>query len=117
MNRRELAKAMRDGIKTKGVRESQTAYITVWERRKLCLACALGCALIGKYNGDYLEAARAWRGILYRNNAPTAQGVFTDLLNVPITLVLEVEERHLSGDSIEQIASWLESPEETEVKA
>jgi hypothetical protein len=99
------------GLKTEGVRESQIAYIQVSEKRGVCLACALGCALIGKYNGDYLEAYYAWKRSLHRSGVTVIQDIFAHLLDIPIALAVEVEVGHLSDESIEDIAKWLKSSE------
>jgi len=108
MNRTQLADAILKGKQTEGVKESQTAYVTAWQTRGICLACALGCALIGKLDGDYLEAERVFRAKAHKalNQIPV-QVIFADILEISTDLAVEVEFRHLNNQSVEEIAAWL----------
>lgn len=111
MNRAQLADAMLKGKQTEGVRESQTAYVTYWQKRGICLACALGLAVIGYFDGDYQEAERVFRVGIQKNYGLPAQALFAVILDISTDLAVEVEFRHLNGTSIEDIAAWLKSSE------
>jgi hypothetical protein len=111
MTRYELANAMLKGLHTPNVREDKMAYVSVSEKRPLCKACALGCALIGKFDGDVIQAERIYR---YKDNtetAKTAYDIFGDLLGIDPELALEIEFKHLNGMPIQQIAAWLKTSE------
>lgn len=118
MNRRELADAMEKGANTPGVVESRMHYITVAEKKGLCKACALSCALIGLYNGDYREAEKVYdaKAINLQPNEHEFS-IFAELLGIPESLALEVEHKHLQGRSIEEIVAWLKLPKERKAKA
>lgn len=115
MNRHQLADAMIKGLKTPNVIESQTAYIAPSRRRGeggksilFCHACAMGCAVIGHYEGDVMQAREAWKEAT-RHRAE--YDAFADLLGVEPKLAVEVEFRHMNGQSIALIAAWLKSSE------
>ena len=117
MNRYQLADAMIKGLHAKGVEESRKHYVAVTESKNLCKACALGCALIGQLDGDYRKAERVYdeKCASLGNDAHEFR-IFADLLNITETLAFKVEHYHLQGMPIQQIAAWLKSSEETEVK-
>lgn len=114
MNRFELADAMLRGAKTDGVIEDRQNYISETSLN-WCFACALGCALIGKHDGDYHRAKQALKDAA-RGREASEYHVFGKLLGIPPELALSTEHRHLNGQSIEQIAAWLKSSEDQEVK-
>lgn len=114
MTKRELAEAMLKGVNAPGVTESYYHYIGVSkdsfpeEARPdaMCAVCALGAAVVGVY-GDYKEALSAWLQAWSRSDGE--HEAFSNLLDIPVAQVIEVESRHLRGDSIKQIAAWLKS--------
>jgi hypothetical protein len=112
MTRIELADAMLKGAHTDGVIEDKQNYISETSL-KWCFACALGCALIGKYDGDYRKAKQALKDTA-KGRPASEYHVFGDLLGVSPELALSIEHKHLNGMPIEQIAAWLKS-EEVEV--
>lgn len=116
MNRFELADAMIRGLHTPNVQEAQMSYINVSAKTGSCRACALGCALIGKYDGDYGRAEEVFdKESLENRGEGSIQGSIAHVLGIPTDLAIKIEHKHLDGMSIEQIAAWLKF-EETEVK-
>lgn len=109
MNKAELADAMLKGKQAPGVEEYRGNYLSVSEDCDLCSACALGCALIGKYEGDYRAAQAAYAGVWHSEKHDTFPSVFAALLDIPAVLALEVESRHLRHNTVEEIAAWLKS--------
>lgn len=119
MNRTQLADAMIKGVETPGVVESRMHYITAASKQKLCKACALACALIGLFDGDFLEAERVYdeKAMNIREDEHIFS-IFAGLLKIPESLAIEVEHKHLNGKTIEEIAAWLKStPDEKKSKA
>jgi len=111
MTRHELANAMIKGLHTPNVREDQMAYVHVSEKRPLCKACALGCALIGSLDGDTREAERIYRYKDQTETIKTVYDIFSDLLGISPELALEIEFKHLNGMPVQQIAAWLKTSE------
>lgn len=114
MSRTQLADAMLRGVKTEGVEEHREFYIHIeplfMNRPALCMVCAMGGALVGYYDGNYKQAHAAWR------EATKNQGeydAFADLLDIDPALAIEIEHRHLNGQTIEQIAAWLKGGEQS----
>lgn len=107
MNKHELADAMLRGKETPGVEEYTGSYLHPHD--KPCLACAMGLALVGHCNGDFQQAYK-----LYEPRARTEDdlSVIADLLSIPLSLAIEIEHRHLNGETVEQIAAWLKTPEQ-----
>ena len=118
MNRHKLADVMIKGLHTRGVEEDrQAAYVCVSPKGTFCRACALGCALIGMFDGDYTKAERIYDAeYLLRSNDVDFHDMFAELLGIPLDLALEIEFKHLNGMPVQQIAAWLKSSEETEAK-
>lgn len=117
MTRSELADAMLRGKAAESVVENVCYYIYSLEYAldgrvsKPCYACALGCALIGKHNGDFHAAEMEFEkagGILYEVDE---HEIFARLLEIPRPLAAIVELKHLNGLKIEDIAKWLKSSE------
>lgn len=114
MTRSELADAMLKGKDTPGVREDKMApYVAVSPRKFFCRACALGCALIGFFNGDY-EKAEAYYDAenMQRETDESVYDIFADYLKISAELALEIELKHLNGMPIQQIAAWLKTSEQ-----
>src|SRR5262245_502554 len=109
MNRFELADAMLRGANTDGVIEDKKNYIS-GTSLNWCFACALGCALIGKFDGDYQKAKQVLKDAA-RDREASEYHVFGDLLGISPELALSIEHKHLNGWPIEQIAAWLRSPD------
>ena len=118
MNRHQLADAMIKGLHTQGVKEDRkAAYVCVSPKSGFCRACALGCALIGKFDGDYMKAERIYDAEnMLRPADVDFCDLFAELLGIPPALALEIEFKHLNGMTVQQIAAWLKSSEETEAK-
>lgn len=110
MNRFELADAMIRGKNTEGVVEDRSYYIGVSSlfEDTPCMACALGCALIGFYDGDFKKAEKIAGA---RWSQKDDLKVLADLLDIPVSLAIEIEYKHLNGMPIQQIAAWLKSSE------
>lgn len=109
MNRQQLADAMLKGVNTPGVVENRRQYIATVGR--LCHACAIGAAVIGKFNGDFHEAEKAFDRIVnYRDVVGEVRACAT-LLEISPALAIEIEHKHLNGQTIEQIAAWLKGGE------
>jgi hypothetical protein len=102
---------MLKGLYTPNVREDKMAYVSVSEKRPICKACAIGCALIGKLDGDVREAERIYRHKDQAETSGTTYDIFGDLLGIAPELVLEIEFNHLNGMPVEQIAAWLKTSE------
>lgn len=111
MTKKELAAAMRLGVTTYGVKESSTHYVDSTTPSGFCMACALGCAFIGKHGGDYRLAEGAYDEQI-RSGDDLGSDVLARLLGISGDLADEIEWRHLDGSSVEQIATWLESETE-----
>jgi hypothetical protein len=110
MTRHELADAMLKGKNTPGVMESRAYYVTTGIGA-LCRVCGLGAALVGKLNGDFYKAESEFEaagGFYVDSDEPT---IFADLLEIPRSLAVAVEIKHLNGLSIEDIAKWLKASE------
>ncbi len=105
MTRTELADAMLRGAKTHGVIEDRTFYLSTGSAT--CLACALGAALIGQYKGDFRKAEKAVEQIVNYQDANGEVIACAMLLKISPTLAVEVEHRHLNGQTIQDIAVWL----------
>ena len=115
MTRIELADAMLRGLHTQNVEESKTDYIHVFPLVGICKACALGCAIIGKYGGDYVKAEDEADYLFNINPDAFEVELAAEILDIPRNLAIEIEHKHLNDMPIEQIAAWLKS-EEVEVK-
>jgi hypothetical protein len=113
MTRIELADAMLKGANTDGVIEDKQNYIS-GTSLNWCFACALGCALIGKFDGDYHAAKLALKDAA-KGRPASEYHIFGDLLGISPELALSIEHKHLNDWPIEQIAAWLKS-EEVEVE-
>lgn len=112
MTRHELADAMIRGRVAEGVEESKGNYISVKPIINKCFACALGCALIGKFYGDYQRAEEVYdKRFLERSREDFEHEIFADLLEIPSWLAFTVESKHINGMPIQQIAAWLKSSE------
>ncbi len=118
MNRKELAKAMRTAKNIPEVEEWDGAYIFLdgdednENAAETCWACALGFALIGYSDGDYLRAEKTF---LWARRGRTIDECVTmaELLEIPIGLAFEIEDKHLHKSmTVNEIAEWLESSEE-----
>ncbi len=109
MTRTQLADAMIRGANTDGVIEDKQNYISETSL-KWCFACALGCALIGKFDGDYHKAKEALK-VAARGNYASEYDTFGDLLGISPTLAVEIEFKHMNGMPIQQIAVWLKFSE------
>lgn len=114
MTRTQLADAMLKGLHTPNVVEDQIAYIHI--SMGICRACPLGAALIGQHDGDYLHARAIFTAFQRRNRGQDECVIFARLLDIPIPLAVEIENKHLNDMSIRQIAAWLKTSE-TEIKA
>jgi hypothetical protein len=100
------------GKSAQGVEESKGNYISVKPIIDKCFACALGCALIGKFHGDYIRAEDVYdKRFLERSREDFEHEIFADLLEVPSGLAFQVESKHINGMSIGQIAAWLKASE------
>lgn len=108
MNRTQLADAMLRGAKTEGVKESRHHIIGIPVNGP-CLACAIGCALIGKHDGNYRKAKIALKYAAF--NSTSEYQAYANLLSISPELAIEIEHRHLNGQTIEQIAAWLKGGE------
>src|SRR6266545_404441 len=102
MTRTELADAMLRGAKTHGVIEDRTFYLSTGSAT--CLACALGAALIGQYKGDFRKAEKAVEQIVNYQDANGEVIACAMLLKISPTLAVEVEHRHLNGQTMKDIA-------------
>jgi hypothetical protein len=104
---------MLKGLHTKGVMENTANYVNSMNGQMMfCRACALGCALIGKFDGDYLKAEEVYDARYHkRRSYDTAEAIIADLLDISPELAIEVEHKHLNGMPVEQIAAWLKSSE------
>jgi hypothetical protein len=111
MTRHELADVMIKGLHTPNVREERMTYISASEKRPPCKACALGCALIGKLDGNIREAERIYHYKDRTETVKTTYDIFGDLLGISPELALEIEFKHLNGMPIQQIATWLKTSE------
>lgn len=112
MNRIQLADAMLKGLHTKGVEESRGNYIAVQGLYNACLACALGCALIGHYDGDFNKAEEIFdRHCDYTGDDMDIE-TCAELLDIPASLAVVIEHKHLNGLTIEDIAKWLKGGQE-----
>jgi hypothetical protein len=117
MTRHELADAMIRGKSAKNVVESRAYYIYSLEYAldapvsKPCYACALGCALIGKHNGDFSAAEMEFERAGGIQDDVDEAAIFARLLEIPRPLADFVETQHLNGMPIQQIAAWLKSSE------
>jgi hypothetical protein len=114
MTRHELADAMLKGKNTSGVTESKSYYVHESECLpvpKPCYACALGCALIGKLNGDFRKAEIGLAAVGLYDEDSDEPAIFAELLEIPRSLAVAVELKHLNGLSIEDIAKWLKASE------
>jgi hypothetical protein len=117
MNRQELADAMIRGKNAQGVIESTSYYVHQSEYSldtsisKPCYACALGCALIGKLNGDFHKAEIEFEAAGGFDEDSDEPAIFADLLEIPRPLAVVVELKHLNGMTVQQIAVWLKSSE------
>lgn len=112
MTRHELADAMIRGKTAQGVVESKGNYISILQRAKTCYACALGCALIGYFNGDYYKAEEAYDAeYLLRREEDFEHEIFSHILDVPSSIAFQIESKHINGMPIQQIAAWLKSSE------
>src|SRR5262245_19462728 len=109
MNNQQLADAMIKGLHTNGVIEDKQNYISQTSL-KWCFACALGCALIGKFDGDYHKAKTALK-VAAQGNYASEYHTFGALLNISPEFALSIEHKHLNGMPIQQIAAWLKSSE------
>lgn len=111
MNRPELADAMIKGKNTLNVKESKGDYIRISYRLDgaTCFACALGCALIGKLDGDCCGAETILNNTQYVKKQIDEHNVFSELLRISPSLAIDIEHKHLNGQTIEQIARWLKS--------
>lgn len=110
MNREQLADAMLKGRAAPRVVEDRKYYVTTLG--KLCHVCGLGAALVGKFNGDFHKAEiefEAAGGFNCDSDEPT---IFADLLEIPRTLAVAIELKHLNGLTIEDIAKWLKGGQE-----
>lgn len=116
MTRTELADAMIRGLHTPGVEESENNYIAVKSLINVCLACALGCALIGNHQGNFQEAEEVFDSFCEMMGDGMDLETCAGLLEIPLKLAVEIEHKHLNGMPIEQIAAWLKTSE-MEVKA
>lgn len=116
MNRKQLAGVMIKGLRTKQVTESQTTYIALRSQNheKICYACALGCALIGHYDGDFKQALSAWSEATRHRGEYDA---FADLLEISPALAVEIEHKHINGWTVETIAAWLKFSDDQEAKS
>lgn len=115
MDRHQLADAMLRGKSTPRVVEHRKYYVATMG--KLCYVCGLGSALVGKHDGDFHKAEiefEAAGGFDCDSDEPT---IFASLLKIPRELAVVVEIKHLNGQSIEEIAAWLKSSDETETRA
>lgn len=108
MTRTELADAMLKGLATPGVVEEEHWYINVDSKAGLCAACALGSALIGKHDGDFVAAEKAYYKTRREHDVIET---LCELLGISEQLALEVENRHGSRWPIVQIAAWLKEGE------
>lgn len=118
MTRTELADAMLKGLSNPEVRENAFRYIGINDfdnilEKKPCMACAIGCALIGKHNGDYVSARDAYDATRAKEEFEWEDDleIFARLLEIPFELAQEIEYRHLDDEPITQIAAWLKSSE------
>ncbi len=112
MTRHQLADAMIKGKSSQGVEESKDNYISVKPLTEKCFACALGCALIGKFNGDYQKAGDAYDECFWeRSREDFEHEIFADLLEIPSNLAFIVESKHINGMPVQQIAVWLKTSE------
>ena len=106
MTNLELAEAMLKGLQSPDVIESVVHYIDSTSNPDFCMACALGSALIGKYDGDFRMAED-----LYDNHKKQEEidqiDILADMLDISPFLAEEVESRHLQGKPIKEIAAWL----------
>lgn len=123
MTRFELADAMLKGLHTPGVTENKMNYVAVSTITGSCKACALGCALIGFFDGDYIRAKEAYyKESLEDRGQRYGQWFAAYLLDISIDLALEIEHKHINDMSVQQIAVWLKTSDwpktlEQEVKA
>jgi hypothetical protein len=116
MTKHELADAMIKGKSAQGVEESKGDYISIKPLIGKCFACALGCALIGKFNGDYQKAEEVYDAeVLLLGEEDFEHESFADLLEIPPELAFTVESKHINGMPIQQIAAWLKTSEGGEV--
>ena len=117
MTRHELADAMIRGKTAQGVVESRAYYIYSLEYAidapvsKPCYACALGCALIGKHNGDFNAAEMEFEKAGGIQDSVDETAIFAHLLEIPRPLADVVEIKHLNGLAVEDIAKWLKASE------
>jgi hypothetical protein len=111
MNRSQLADAMLKGKNTPGVVEHAGYYL---ERSPLCWACALGCAVIGFFAGDFHKAETELEKAGCFDWECDEVGIISGLLAIPRELGATVELMHLNDKKIEEIAAWLKSSEQQE---
>ncbi len=122
MNRQQLADAMIRGKSAQGVIESRLYYVYSLEYSldapvsKPCYACALGCALIGKLNGDFHAAEMEFERAGGIQDEADEAAIFAHLLEIPYPLAITVDLKHLNGMTVQQIAVWLKSSEERETE-
>jgi hypothetical protein len=100
---------MLKGKNTPGVVEHSGYYL---ERSPLCWACALGCAVIGFYNGDFHKAETELEKAGCFEWECDEVGIISGLLTIPRQLATTIEHKHLNGMPIQQIAAWLKTSEE-----
>lgn len=112
MNRHELADAMLRGKATQGVQESRSYYIASQPLFTTCQACALGCAIIGKYGGDYKQAESETDDLFDASPDTLEAELAARILDIPCALAIEIEHKHLNGMPVEQIAVWLKTSEQ-----
>mgnify|MGYP003579714325 CR=1 FL=1 len=103
----ELAEAMLKGLESPGVEESRAHYIDSTQYGNICMACALGVALIGKYNGNFRAAEVAYDEIRYADDEMDSSDIFARLLDISPFLAEQVETMHLQAEPIMKIAAWL----------
>lgn len=122
MTRHELADAMIRGEAAEGVVESQDHYLSLTPNlggfgREIpegafCAVCAIGAAVVGSYDGNFIAAHNALREKIREDRGEKGEyDTFAELLDISPALAVEIEFKHLNGESIEQIAAWLKSSE------
>lgn len=114
MTRRELAQAIRAAMRKPGMIEYRWTYIQITFGH--CRVDALGAALVSHYNGDCVRARDEFarqKGFSFR----TGHSIIAKMLGIPKELAREISRREMKGQSIEQIATWLEYSENKEDNA
>jgi hypothetical protein len=110
MNNIELAMAIKDGFSRDNIGETQDAYLIEPDDddpNEPCLVCALGAALVSKYNGDWKEASAIFTAT---RDAGEGSGwvIMAKLLEIPVSIAEEVSGFHATGKMTPgQISNWL----------